>query len=278
MAGVSVSIGDSKYTLVECGSCGGAFKDPAVDGSILKSAYRQADGSQWGASTEDLRFRNLHPIARALKRHSRSSDRRVLDVGCGSGAVVESLFDGWAKFGIEPSVRAAALAEARGVSIVAPDLDSWGVVAVRYPVVMALDVLEHVAEPEEFFQKLALVTCKGGLLVIVTGNPGAPSWRLEKGRYWYCSLIEHITFPSPESLITLAGRCGFVSLDVTRIRHKNSKLTQRFLETSKNLAYVLACIIARFWLPNPLTRVVNRCAPVWISAKDHQLHVFRRVS
>ena len=96
---------------------------------------------------------------------------RVLDVGCGVGQVVARLADaGFEAYGVDvsgPNIARAGKFNARcrlydGQQLPFPDAYFTGV--------GALNVLEHVEEPEAFIQELARVAEPGGRVVISSPN------------------------------------------------------------------------------------------------------------
>ncbi len=96
---------------------------------------------------------------------------RALDVGCGVGQVVGRLTtDGFEAYGVdvsEPNIKRAREFSARcqmydGKHLPFPDA--------HFASVGALNVLEHVEEPEAFVQELARVTEPGGRVVISSPN------------------------------------------------------------------------------------------------------------
>jgi SAM-dependent methyltransferase len=96
---------------------------------------------------------------------------RVLDVGCGAGQVVGRLTEaGYEAYGVdvsEPNIERARRFSSRcqfydGKSLPFPDA--------HFTSVGALNVLEHVEEPEQFIPELVRVTGPGGRLVISSPN------------------------------------------------------------------------------------------------------------
>ena len=96
---------------------------------------------------------------------------RVLDVGCGVGQVVARLTDaGFEAYGVdvsEPNIARAAKFSDRcvlydGKRLPFPDR--------HFAAVGALNVLEHVDEPEAFIRELARVTESGGKIVLSSPN------------------------------------------------------------------------------------------------------------
>lgn len=102
---------------------------------------------------------------------------RVLDLGCGAGLAAEALARrGFDVLGVDASAQAigAAADHARGQGLrlgyrvgTAEDVLAEGL---RFPVVTALEVIEHVPDPLGFVRILAALLEPGGLLFLSTLN------------------------------------------------------------------------------------------------------------
>lgn len=123
-------------------------------------------------------------IAARIRDHFPTPDRvRVLDVGCGAGLAAEAMARrGFEVLGIDaaPAAVAAAAEHARGLGLplsyrvaTAEDLLTEGA---RFPVVTALEIVEHIPDVDAFLGVLARLLTPGGVLVLSTLNRTATSF------------------------------------------------------------------------------------------------------
>jgi SAM-dependent methyltransferase len=228
--------------------------------------YSQASGVYWD-ERPDPHERRFDLIRRMLVTHA--DGRRILDVGCFNGAFLEFLGPEWDRFGIEPGNEASSLARARGVTIVAPTLDMLPSATGPFDSVIAIDVVEHVVDPLTFFRAARRVLNPNGVLIIVTGDTAARTWRWERARYWYCSIPEHLSFFSHRTVEWVATELGMQCVEFHRSCHQRWPIRTKIRQAANNVAY-LTCLRSKGFGIAPLYRaVVNRPAPAWITANDH---------
>jgi 2-polyprenyl-6-hydroxyphenyl methylase/3-demethylubiquinone-9 3-methyltransferase len=152
--------------------------------------------------------------------------KSALDIGCGAGLLAEPL----RRLGAEvtavdaaPELVAAARAHAAAQGLVI-DYRAAGVEALegQYDLVTALEVIEHVADPQAFVGTLAARLAPGGLLILST--PNRTSWsklltitlaegfgRIPKGTHDFDKFID------PEQMRGLLARAGMEVIDVEGI-------------------------------------------------------------
>ncbi len=188
--------------LYRCENCAFVFRAPILSKQAYDALYRAGVATTW-----DEEQRIDHELVReSLQAHLAHGD--VLDVGCSAGSLLMPLTRQFSTFGAEINVEAAAIAETRGVHIVAHDLEDVEQLPRHFDAVVSCDVIEHVVNPLEFMHMLLEKTRAYGYVIVSTGNPDAWSWRLFGSRFWYCYLPEHISFVSPKWFAHYARKLG----------------------------------------------------------------------
>ncbi|GAA1747370.1 hypothetical protein GCM10009710_29310 [Aeromicrobium alkaliterrae] len=257
--------------LCRCQECLLAFRWPLMDKAELDALYRAGTTENWSPASAGPRPDWDLAAAWVAESNPRAD---VLDVGCFDGGFAERLPTGLRPFGVEIHREAARhAAEHHGVEMVADDFADLGNLERTFDAVVAFDLIEHVHDPRELVASLIEATAPGGSVIVGTGNVDAPTWRFERGRYWYCWYPEHIAFISPRWAHRAAASLG---LEVVRIQKfaRNPVRRRVLVEAAHNLAFLL--------LPQSLLRRLRRSPsdnpPIWASSRDHVLVEFRRPS
>lgn len=273
VAGVPINLGEQQYQLCKCNKCQLRFKSPAVEERRLTACYEASNSSHWNDRPDPHR-RRFDEMLSLVRKFAPGTD--IIDIGCFNGAMLEYFGVEFDRFGIEPSRDAAAVARERGVNVLGASLYDIPPVA-RFDAVLAIDVLEHIAEPVVFFEKVTSVLRPGGVFISLTGDADSMSWKLQGARHWYCSLPEHVTFFDRKSIGELGRRAGLDEVWYKRVSHQRNGLWHWMNDLSKNLAFTCAYRLGGERLPG-IGRKLRRRAPVWLSATDHMLHVGRKQS
>jgi SAM-dependent methyltransferase len=199
--------------LLRCRSCSFLFRTPILGDDEYLSLYARGSPEIWepGDDREDFRL---------VRSRVGDAPLDVLDVGCYTGHLLASLPATCRLHGVEPNAAAAAIAESRGVRVLAGNWAQSESVAQAFDLIIACDVIEHVGDPLAFMTLLACRLRVGGRLIITTGNADAWMWRLLRSRFWYCRYPEHISFIGTRWLARMAGRASLKVSDLQFFSHR----------------------------------------------------------
>lgn len=265
-------------SMVRCNGCTLSFRDPRLDKDSLDALYRAGGEEQWiGEQAQD---RPDWRLAGAYIADAFGPAASVLDAGCFDGAFLASLPGGGPRCGIEIHPGAAARAGTRGVRILGADFEALDAHPGAFDVVTAFDVIEHVEDPLRLLRSLYAATRAGGAVILSTGNAEALSWRLLKGRYWYCAIPEHLSFLNPRWCRDAARRLGGHVDSIQRFSHDARGGVKAATELAANLLYGIAPPLFRALRGAGVGRkdvsahpALRDAPPRWITARDHMLVV-----
>jgi SAM-dependent methyltransferase len=254
--------------LYRCERCGTVVQPSLPHGAALLELYRQMRDDHY-LDEERGRRATARRLLDAIGRHVPSG--RLLDVGCGHGLLLdEARRRGYEVEGLELSDYAAAHARdvlrlpvrQRTVADLAAAPDPPA-----YAAIVLADVLEHLDDPLETIELSARLLAPGGVLCLVTPDPGSRTARFA-GASWWGYLPAH-TFLFPR-------------------RTLRDLLEQRGLDVADDLGLVRTFSL-RYWMAGfaerggalgagveRLRRLVPPRASVSLSLGDERVVVGRR--
>ena len=219
-------------------------------------------GDWWDPDGASAMLHKLNPVRLAYVRdmidqHWQSDEhgfkplagKTALDVGCGAGLLAEPLARlGAAVTAVDAAPElievAKAHAEGQGLTI---DYRAVGVELVegRYDLVTSMEVIEHVADPQQFIEGLAARLADGGLMILSTPNKTAWSklltitlaeglGKIPKGTHDFDKFID------PEAMRGLLAQAGLevidfegIAMSPTRGLHLSEDLSLNYLVAAK---------------------------------------------
>jgi SAM-dependent methyltransferase len=201
------------FQIRSCGRCRTLFTSqlPRADESADYYASFYAEGRD--IEVPAFVFDQLRDLARSLAGYR--TTERWLDIGCGSGTLLRAAgAEGWDAIGTEiaPAVVEAMRAEGLDARLgLTQDLDlpSGG-----FDVISAIEVLEHVPDPDALIAEAARLLRPGGVLYITTPHGRGISGRL-LGKDW--SVVappEHLQLFSSRGIRSAMSRGGLRTVSV----------------------------------------------------------------
>jgi SAM-dependent methyltransferase len=200
-----------------CKSCGLVLINP-----MYTNAEKDSASSCPRALHRPVKFGR--PIQRAHERELRAARRflefvgpylkpneRVLDIGCGDGALVRTLQEfGAAPTGVDLDPEGARFIEQTyGIPVVVSPFETACFADGQFDAIVATHVIEHFFEPVEAMQRMRRLLKPNGLLVLETPNILRP-----KVGYRRLFSVPHNYYFSPRTLCLAMQHAGFSPLAV----------------------------------------------------------------
>ena len=165
-------------SLFRCGACYLKFRHPTDTSTAYETLYDNQETLAW--PTEETRP-DWDLVARYVSRHRPTG--RVLDFGCYTGGLLARLGDSYERYGLE--INRAAAAEASRVTG-NPTYSSMDEIPaqLRFDVVVACDVIEHMTNPVETIGQLGALLSEQGIVILTTGDGENRLWNRFGANWW----------------------------------------------------------------------------------------------
>ena len=193
---------NEKLVLHQCGQCYLEFFFPAYEGTA--SFYERMSQAEWYYEENQWEF------TEALRRlNSNPKISSLLEIGCGKGYFLEKVVQAYDAFGTEINSEAIETCRAKGLKVTDQTLPDLGR---TFDAIVAFEVLEHIARPEEFIEQAYRALTPGGTLIFAVPNPEG-----------YFKEFDHILLDMPphhathwrrETFAYLASRYSLQVIDV----------------------------------------------------------------
>lgn len=210
----------TSFDVVRCSGCKHVYVNPRIADADLSALYDEGyyrgegfdENVDYATAPTEWTLREnediIATISEALGRPFVSV--RWLDVGCGTGRLVEAARAAGAEaVGFDESAAALRACATRGLPVLGlEDInDSTG----TFDVVSAIQVIEHVADPVGFVRFLSSLVRVGGIIYIHTENWNVVRHLPGTG---YVMPEGHIQYFTPQAMRTLLKHCDLVEVPV----------------------------------------------------------------
>lgn len=207
------------YELLRCRSCGFVRLDISEQfdlNSLYGEDYFFGRGFD-PASAVIPESRHPGPLLTAKRRYwlrllsdAIGSPGRLLDVGCGAGALLDVAREmGWRAEGQDISAAGAAEAGSRGHRVQVGELADCEYGQGSFDAAVMIEVIEHLRDPRVTLSALLKVLRPGGWVIIATGDISSLRARIQGRRWGYIRPPGHVSYFTRPSLARLLVSCGF---------------------------------------------------------------------
>lgn len=203
--------------LYQCGICGSVQQPSLPGGRELEELYR-AMGDEAYLAEERGRRVTANRLLDLIAPHVPGG--RLLEVGCGHGLLLdEARRRGYEVTGIDLSASAATYArEVLGLNVQDTSLADFEGEPAGYAAIVMADVIEHFDDPPAALDRCVELLAPGGVLCVVTPDPGSLTAKLAGARWW--GFVPAHTYLLPRRTLRelLASRGLVISVDRTLVR------------------------------------------------------------
>lgn len=177
--------------LYRCKNCKLKFRNPACNPTAYEKLYDNSVVNNWSADTT----RRDWELISSYISNEIPEGSRILDFGCYTGGLLARLGTRYERHGVEINAAAAAIVDHYGRGKTWRDLKEIPD-STLFDVIIACDVIEHMADPGNFLTSMSKKLAKGGIIIVTTGDADNRLWDKFGANWWYCFYPEHISFIS----------------------------------------------------------------------------------
>ena len=213
------------FNIVRCSSCGLVYTNPRVPFQNTKDIYNQSyfkSGDSLSAGydnyiaerpTIEVTFKKrLDFIMRNAPSLGVTGGRRVLDIGCAAGFLLDILRkNGWECEGVELSEYAVDYANKElKIDVRQGVLGDFEYPENHFDLVVCWDVIEHCYDPKRDLKIMYNIVKSGGYLSLITPDMGSLHAKIARHRWVeFEKPEEHLYFFSKEILKRILREIGF---------------------------------------------------------------------
>jgi 2-polyprenyl-3-methyl-5-hydroxy-6-metoxy-1,4-benzoquinol methylase len=208
----SVNIGmKNSYPLLKCGSCKTIFAEISTEGEKSAGEMQELYDHYYDGAKYELPKAaeiSLSKMVDSFAGYRQTGN--FVDIGFGEGGMLSvAERKGWNCFGTELSPHSLKYGESRSWIVSKDAFEDARFPKEGFDVVTMVELIEHVPNPDFFFQTAFRLLRPNGLLFLTTPNPKSINQRVLGSDWSVISPPEHITLWSPQGLRQSLKRNGF---------------------------------------------------------------------
>ncbi len=204
--------------LYRCRECATVQQPSLPDGVELVDLYREMSDSDYLAEERGRRLTSNWLLDLVERRRAPG---RLLEIGCGHGLLLdEARRRGWEVRGLELSERSAKHGRDRyELDIREEPFEALGNEEDGcWDAVLMIDVLEHLDDPRAAIERIRKLLAPGGVLCVVTPDPGSLTAKLAGSRWWGLLPAHSYLIPRKTLRELIIGQGLILSDDVSLVR------------------------------------------------------------
>jgi 2-polyprenyl-3-methyl-5-hydroxy-6-metoxy-1,4-benzoquinol methylase len=192
----------------KCPDCDFRFATPDRNPNLANTLDQYEDAYLQYLAPDPADAVNFDALYRWMSSVDPLDGKRLLDVGAGGGKLVRYLRQrGVDAHGIEPSRALFDRFLAGDSAFTCASLDDDRLAAGSFSVVTAFDVIEHVADPVAFLQRIAAMLGRDGVFFLSTPDVESLTAKLF-GRRWHFYYPYHLSYFGMRTVARTAAAAG----------------------------------------------------------------------
>lgn len=205
----------NEYSILKCTQCGlgsAKIKKNLNFKEIYDKSYFEggkSDGYLNYHGSKNVLKIEFNSIKNQILKYKPKLGTNLLEIGCAYGYLLETFSPLFKVYGIEISDHAINICHKKGLNVINADqarsLNNIGI----FELVIMLDVIEHLIDPDNIFQQISACTKKDALLIISTGDFDSIVSLFFK-KYWrLMTPPQHLWFYNKKSITKFLDNYGF---------------------------------------------------------------------
>jgi 2-polyprenyl-3-methyl-5-hydroxy-6-metoxy-1,4-benzoquinol methylase len=209
-------VSKESFAIRKCGNCGFAYTFQAPSEAEIGKYYQHADYVSHSDTSQGLFFKVYHLVREYMLGRKRAiienhvSKGRVLDIGAGTGYFLNHMQQkGWQVDGVEPDAGAGHVAAKNFKIALRQKLDDFSNLENFYQSISMWHVLEHVHEPEKYFQIFSKILATDGRVFIAVPNHSSADAKFYAENWAAWDVPKHLWHFTPNAMKLFAEQNGF---------------------------------------------------------------------